>query len=327
MKEAVLKIRVTQFPNCECFMESITLRILIARNTAPVLKQIYQPDKIGSKPIIMKTENILKSDLLDILFEKRNKDYGAYDLRKFYNRRLVKSIGLTVGAFSILSAFTFLPNHKTTLDKTQVETEWAHISEPKPEPEKPEPEPLPKEPIKEVKTSEVKLTEKINTVKKTDSSDLINEIKDNVRIGSVNHIDPGTPAIAVVVPAGTPTGGPVSTGTGTEIPKTDVTIPVSDPEVMPSYPGGIEALRRFLAKHLTNPEDLEQGQSVNVKIRFVVNYDGKLQSFVTAQDGGEAFNKEVVRVLKKMPQWVPGKTNGQNVAVYYTIPVKFMPYE
>lgn len=275
----------------------------------------------------MKTENILRSDLLDLVFEKRNKAYGAYDLRKFYNRRLVKSIGLTVGAVSILSAFTFLPNRKSTLDKTQVETEWAHISEPKPEPEKPKAEPLPKEPLKEVKRNEIKLTETIKIVKKTDSSDVINEIKDNVSIGSVNHVDPGTPSIAVVVPAGTPTGGPVSTGTGTETPKIDVATPVNDPEVMPSYPGGIEALRRFLAKNLTNPQDLEEGQSVNVKIRFVVNYDGKLQSFVTAQDGGEAFNKEVVRVLKKMPQWVPGKTNGQNVAVYYTIPVKFVPYE
>jgi periplasmic protein TonB len=308
-------------------MECITYRILIARNTAPVLKQIYQPDKIGSKPIIMKTENILKSDLLDLIFEKRNKAYGAYDLRKFYNRRLVKSIGLTVGAVGILSAFTFLPTRKTVLDKTFVETEWAHIPEYKAEPEKPKAEPLPKEPVKEVKTNETKFTKEIVIVKKTDSSDVINEIKEHVNIGSVTHIDPGTPLIAVVVPAGTPTGGPVPTGTGTGIPKTDITIPVSDPEVMPSYPGGIEALRRFLSKNLTNPEDLEQGQSVNVKIRFVVNYDGNLQSFVTAQDGGEAFNKEVVRVLKKMPQWVPGKTNGQNVAVYYTIPVKFMPYE
>jgi len=310
-------------------MECTSYSILFPRNTAPVLKQIYQPDKIGSKPIIMKTENILKSDLLDILFEKRNKEYGAYDLRKFYNRRLVKSIGLTVGAFSILSAFTFLPNRKTTLDTTQVETEWAHISEPKPkpEPEKPKAEPLPKEPIKEVKKNEIKFTETIKIVKKTDSSDVIDEIKNNVSIGSVNHIDPGTPSTPVVVPAGTGTGGPVSTGTGTETSRVDVTTPVNDPEVMPSYPGGIEALRKFLAKNLNNPEDMEEGQSVNVKIRFVVNYDGKLQSFVTAQDGGEAFNKEVVRVLKKMPQWIPGKTNGQNVAVYYTIPVKFVPYE
>ncbi len=94
---------------------------------------------------------------------------------------------------------------------------------------------------------------------------------------------------------------------------------------MPSYPGGIDALRKFLQRHLNNPKEMEEGEEVSVKVKFVVDYDGKLQSFVTVQDGGEEFNKEVVRVLKKMPNWVPGKTNGQNVSVYFTIPVKFVP--
>ena len=57
-----------------------------------------------------------------------------------------------------------------------------------------------------------------------------------------------------------------------------------------------------------------------------MGYDGKLKSFTTVQDGGEEFNKEVIRVLKKMPEWEPGKTKGQNVSVYYVIPVKFVPF-
>jgi len=64
---------------------------------------------------------------------------------------------------------------------------------------------------------------------------------------------------------------------------------------------------------------------VSVRVKFVVDYSGKLQSFVTLVDGGEEFNKEVVRVLKKMPEWIPGKAKGENVSVYYTIPVKFVP--
>ena len=58
-------------------------------------------------------------------------------------------------------------------------------------------------------------------------------------------------------------------------------------------------------------------------MKFVVDYTGKLKSFVTVQDGGQAYNNEVVRVLKKMPDWVPGKTKGENVSVYYVIPVRF----
>ena len=56
----------------------------------------------------------------------------------------------------------------------------------------------------------------------------------------------------------------------------------------------------------------------------MVGYDGVLKGFETVEDGGKAFNQEVIRVLKKMPTWIPGKTSGENVSVYYTIPVKFV---
>ncbi len=98
-------------------------------------------------------------------------------------------------------------------------------------------------------------------------------------------------------------------------------------EVMPAYPGGMEALRKFLQRNLQNPEDLEAGQVVAVKIKFVVGYDGKLKSFEIIEDGGKPFNNEVIRVLKKMPMWTPGKSNGENVSVYYSIPVKFTAAE
>ena len=62
---------------------------------------------------------------------------------------------------------------------------------------------------------------------------------------------------------------------------------------------------------------------MSVKVTFVVGYEGKLKGFKITEDGGEVFNKEVIRVLKKMPDWIPGKANGENVSVYYTIPVKF----
>jgi len=93
---------------------------------------------------------------------------------------------------------------------------------------------------------------------------------------------------------------------------------------MPSYPGGMDALRNFLVRNLENPRDMEEGEVANVKVKFVVGSNGELQSFVTVQDGGNEFNREVMRVLKKMPNWVPGKSKGQNVSVFYTIPIKFI---
>lgn len=93
---------------------------------------------------------------------------------------------------------------------------------------------------------------------------------------------------------------------------------------MPSYPGGMNALRKFLVRNLENPKDMKEGEVANVKLKFMVGYNGELQSFETLQDGGNEFNREVMRVLKKMPNWAPGKSKGQNVSVFYTIPIKFI---
>ncbi len=129
--------------------------------------------------------------------------------------------------------------------------------------------------------------------------------------------------------SGPATVQPVTTGnTGpaeTTSPVIDKTQPLdqSAVDVLPSYPGGMEALRKFLQRNLNNPEEMEEGESVSVKVTFVVGYEGKLKGFKITEDGGEVFNKEVIRVLKKMPDWIPGKANGENVSVYYTIPVKF----
>ncbi|MBK8611726.1 MAG: energy transducer TonB [Chitinophagaceae bacterium] len=76
--------------------------------------------------------------------------------------------------------------------------------------------------------------------------------------------------------------------------------------------------------NLQNPYDWENGETVSVQIKFVVGYDGKLQRFETQLDGGALYNKEVIRVLKKMPDWTPGVAGGEKVSVYYTIPVKFV---
>ena len=99
--------------------------------------------------------------------------------------------------------------------------------------------------------------------------------------------------------------------------------PVEIADIMPQYPGGIPALLDFLKKNLHTLEEITEEDEVLVKIKFVVNYNGKLESFDIIKSGGMAFDNEVLRVLKKMSLWIPGKSNGENVSVYYVVPVKF----
>jgi protein TonB len=278
----------------------------------------------------MNGEQIMKSEVIDIIFENKNKAYGAYHLRKFYDRRLNKALLIMLAMVVVLSAFTFLPEKATSKEDGGYETTTAVLGKAeKKKEEKPQEKPKPK-------TQVAPQTQFTSTVKYTKENDTttIKTLHPNTVIGSVTtHIDTTTTGILTV--GGTPGTGGGSGGGGEdpvkpkvpELPTFDPAIPVDNADVQPEFPGGMNKLRTFLQNNLTNPKDMEEGEMVSVKIKFVVGYDGKLKSFETIEDGGSEFNREVIRVLKKMPEWIPGKANGRNVSVYYTIPVKFTAAE
>ncbi len=83
----------------------------------------------------------------------------------------------------------------------------------------------------------------------------------------------------------------------------------------------------FLNRYLSTPDELEAGQKRNVVVRFSVGTDGTISQFEIMQSGGDTFNNEVIRVLKKMPKWKPAVQNGHHVPVMFTQPVTFMAYE
>lgn len=273
----------------------------------------------------MKTELILKSDVLDIIFENRNKAYGAYNLRKFYNNRLFKSLALMLAGVIVLSAFTFIPGKKNKTKQVLITVDGPTLGDLKPKQDKPE---IPKEQPKPRKNTaaSVQFTTDIKIVPASMDIKPIVDIPDTAQIAGVTSSGPtGEPPLVGTTPGGTGSNGDVDGKEPATEPAVDIITPTEAPDFMPEYPGGMTALRKFLQKHLANPRELEENELVSVKVRFVVGFDGKLKSFEVAEDGGDEFNKEVIRVLKKMPEWIPGKTRGQNVSVYYTIPVKFVP--
>ena len=269
----------------------------------------------------MRTEQILSADILDILFENRNKSYGAYNLRKYYGNRLTKALGLTFLSAGVV-VFSFMLFKKEKVMRPEIPEIFTSSVDVTPIPHKPE-VPKPQPPL--TKPDEKKASHlfvKNLVISQTDPTPLAKNL-DSVAISGKTVA--GLPQDRPLVKDPEPVSG---NGNGT-LPekKVDNLTPMYRAEVMPAYPGGMEALRKFLQKNLQNPQDMEQGQTIAVKIKFVVGYDGELKSFETIEDGGAAFNNEVIRVLKKMPEWTPGKSNGENVSVYYTIPVKFTAAE
>ncbi len=267
----------------------------------------------------MTTETILKTDILDIVFEKRNKLYGAYPLRKFYKKRLFSALCITLGTVIVLSAFTFIPEN--TIDFIPAaEITIYHIAKTKVPEAKKE---LPKQRAKSIPKTQKKFLIPI-IVNNSIKPDSIRQVKLTDRIGTENIIFPENNLTVNTIQA-TSTQGGGNLGNPIQNVKPFLSAPIVNPEIQPSYPGGINALKKFLERNLINPAEMEPGEMVAVNIKFVVGYDGKLQNFEVIKDGGEIFNKEVIRVLNKMPQWIPGKSNGKNVPVYFVIPIKFVP--
>ena len=94
---------------------------------------------------------------------------------------------------------------------------------------------------------------------------------------------------------------------------------------MPSFPGGMQALNKYLKDNLRYPTiAAENGVSGRVVLRFVVSKSGKIENVEVLGPVDRALDEEAVRVVKSMPAWVPGKQNGNAVAVYYTLPVPFV---
>jgi len=273
----------------------------------------------------MTNKEILQASVLDIIFEHRNKDYGAYALRKEYNKRLLTALGAASSIVLLFVITSMTRNNSISsapVKKEKEEMVIRSIEMPRPKPKEPE---QPKEVVK-VKA----VTKKIAQAKFTAPPRIVEKVKDpiasvedlkNKLVSAQNVIgEPEDKKVKEIVP-------PVETGTGSGLSQpekgTEFIIEERDPE----FPGGAEAMRKFLARYLTTPDVLQAGEKKVVRVRFKVDKDGSVNTFEIVTSGGSQFDGEVVRVCKKMPRWMPAIQNGINVPVSYVLPVTFIGVE
>jgi len=97
-----------------------------------------------------------------------------------------------------------------------------------------------------------------------------------------------------------------------------------NPEVLPEYPGGTQALYTFLAKNIKYPKTAKKKKiEGTVYVKFIVDEDGDVINPVVIKGIGGGCDEEVIRVVNLMPKWTPGEQFGKKAAVYYTLPCKF----
>ncbi|HET6768240.1 MAG TPA: energy transducer TonB [Chitinophagaceae bacterium] len=267
----------------------------------------------------MTNKEILQADLLDILFEHRNKFYGAYALRKTYNDRLRVALGIALSTIMLFVFLSFINNKRNTRDPHKPDPNAMKLTQidlSRPD------DPTPPKPRPEIKPKATVDYQQFKIVEDDKADDDIVDIADikNANIGDQN-IDGDKPDGLITTIAQSNDAGKV------EEKKPDKPDEPALPTRNASFPGGTAAWLDFLRRFLQSPEALEPGQRIAVQVRFWVDIDGSVSKAEIIKSGGKSFDKEVLRVLKKMPAWEPAIQNGNYVAVAYTQPVIFIGVE
>jgi periplasmic protein TonB len=274
--------------------------------------------RILLQSIAMTNKEILQADLLDILFENRNKAYGAYALRKYYNRRLLWALGISLGLVLFLFMMNSQPQNigNSLYHKPDVVVRTLAIANDKPNTPKPPPPRKPSQ-VAQLKSTAIKIVPN-DEVKKPEVPSLHD--LDNAAIATVNKIGVSTNSFGEDVQ-----GSNEKSNTGEQARHGDDEFHLMSSDAQ--FPGGREAFAEFLKRYLNTPGDLEVGEKRVVLVRFMVDADGVISKIEIAQTGGEKYDREMIRVLRKMPKWTPAMQNGIRVATYFTQPVTFVGIE
>ena len=270
----------------------------------------------------MDINKILGADILDIIFEGKNKTYGAYELRKTYNKRLTKALLMTAAVALLVflgSVFANImgKNKKEAFDVK--DTEMAEIKKndtPPPPPPPPPPKPPPPPEVNQVKFTPPKIV-KDEEVKPDEK---IEEIKDDQKI-STKTVESENKEQVVQAPVDTK---------GTEVVEVkkedDENKIFNKVEVEAAFPGGDAAWRNYLQKNLNADVPVENGAgegTYTVIVKFVVSRDGSLSDVSCESDPGHGMCAEAMRVIKKTRNWTPAIQNGRNVNAYRRQPITF----
>ena len=268
---------------------------------------------------------------VDMVFAGKNKEYGAYQLRKGTSGRNIKALLILVIAAALVGGFLawkVIEQKKAEEQQAYMEAmELANLQkqakkeEKKKEQVKPKIEPKKEIPVaRETQKFTAPVIKKDDLVKEANQVKQMDKLDDKVAVGSEDKegvkdrtVEAVRSEIAVAAPPPPPA------------PKPEVATKVFDVvEEMPSFPGGNAALMSYLNSNTKYPVVAqENGVQGRVIISFVVERDGSISDVKVARSVDPSLDREAQRVVKSMPRWTPGKQNGQTVRVKYTVPVVF----
>ena len=269
--------------------------------------------------------DLISRDWTEMVFEGRNKEYGAYRLRKNAGKRnLYSLITIFIAALAIwggISLVKFVESRTKSVAQTSV-AELSTLNQPKKK--------------AEVKQQKVKLEQPEKVVERVKSSVKFtapvikkdNEVKPEDELKTQDELMNTKTAIgALDVKGNDDANGEVlkiKEAVAQPEPKPEVEKVFDVVEQMPSFPGGPSALMEWLSNNVKYPVVAqENGVQGRVVVSFVVERDGSITDVKVVRGVDPSLDKEASRVVRAMPRWIPGKQNGSAVRVKYNVPVAF----
>ncbi len=267
--------------------------------------------------------NNQSQDLLDILFENRNRAYGAYVLRRSFEKHMRNAL---IGGIVLICFLFAIPYILTAIEKATEKPTVDVVAELGPPPDIENTPPPPPPPKVETPPPPVKATIKfVPPVVKKDE-----EVKEEKEIINIEEIKDEQISTKTVEGKGDQNAiveneAPEDLGQTTEVVKEEKPEePLTFVEAMPQFPGGEKELLTYFAQNIKYPAIArESGIQGRVILEFVVEKSGQVTGINVKRDIGGGCGKEAVRVAGEMPAWKPGNQNGNPVRVKMNIPVVF----
>lgn len=276
------------------------------------------------KDFIMKNQDWCIHKMDDVVFAGRNQAYGAFQLRRLYDRHMSRA--MVIGVLFFLMAVSspniiqlikgYLPIVQDDLtSRVYTLTDPPSIEPLKPPPPRPPEVKLP--PIKEqIKFVPLLVVRDDDVLEEGPPPPMLTELEG--KISGAEDVVGYEFGIDVSPEAEVPYAPPVI-----EEPVDDT--PFTYVEQMPSFPGGMEAMYAFIRDHLDFPQIAKENRiSGQVIVQFVVSKEGDILNAKVVRSLGGGCDEEALRVINSMPRWKPGMHNGRAVPVTFTIPMKFV---
>lgn len=280
----------------------------------------------------MSKVDIISREWCDLVFEGRNKSYGAYELRsKAGKRHLLALIDILIGIAIIAGLLFTYSAAKEAITasmgaETEMVTELSQLKKDEPKKEEKKVEVQREEPQQQVQKVAVKQSIAFTVPEIVDQVDETKKLKNqeelsrsNISIASQDYHGDSKDGINIDDLRDNQAAG------GTSAPQEEEVKVHTIVEVMPTFPGGEPALLKYVNSNIKYPS-ISQEQDVQgvVLLRFVVLEDGRVGDVVVQKSLDKHCDAEAIRVVKTLPRFIPGKQQGKAVRVWFTLPIRFV---